>query len=95
MLKFIVAFYEVDRAYGGPEEGGWWFDTGELVRLHALFLSENAAIQAAARANRLLDLVQRGHARIDSVLYAGGRFRACVFERQAPPHFPEVRPRYE
>lgn len=95
MRKFVVAFYAVDRAYGGPEEGGWWYDTGELVRLHALFRSEDAAIRAAARASRLLDLVQRGHARVDSVLYAGGRFRACVYERQAPAHFPDTRPRYE
>lgn len=26
-----LAVYEVDRAYGGPEEGGWWFDCGRLV----------------------------------------------------------------
>jgi len=95
MQKFVVAFYAVDRACGGPEEGGWWYDTGELVRLHALFRSENAAIRAAARANRLLDLVQCGHARVDSVLYAGGRYRACVFERHAPAQFPEQRPRFE
>lgn len=95
MRKFIVAFYEVNRVYGGPEEGGWWYDCGELVRLHGLFRSEDAAIRAAARANRLLDLVQRGHTRIDSVLYTGGRFRACVFDREAPGHFPEKRPRYE
>ena len=95
MRKFVVAFYEIDRAYGGPEEGGWWYDTGELVRLHALFRSEDAAIRAAARANRLLDLVQRGHARVDSVLYADGRFRACLYEWHAPAHFPDARPRFE
>ncbi len=22
-MRSIVAFYEVDREYGGPEEGGW------------------------------------------------------------------------
>ena len=27
----FVNVYLVDRAYGGPEEGGWWFDTGEPV----------------------------------------------------------------
>ena len=26
-----LAVYEVDRAYGGSEEGGWWYDTGRLV----------------------------------------------------------------
>ena len=28
-----VALYLVDRAYGGPEEGGWWYDYGTLVPL--------------------------------------------------------------
>lgn len=23
--------YTVDRAYGGPEEGGWWYDRGSLL----------------------------------------------------------------
>src|SRR4051794_29723324 len=26
-----VNVYEVDRAYGGAEEGGWWFDTGQAI----------------------------------------------------------------
>lgn len=28
---WTVAIYLVDRAYGGPEEGGWWYTTGERV----------------------------------------------------------------
>ena len=28
---FMVSVYLVDRAYGGPEEGGWYYDTGEPV----------------------------------------------------------------
>ena len=50
-MKYVVAFYAVDRAYGGPEEGGWWFDTGELVRLHRVCLTEAAAARLAVRAN--------------------------------------------
>ena len=94
-MKYVVAFYAVDRAYGGPEEGGWWFDTGELVRLHRVCLTEAAAARLAVRANRLLDLVQRGHCRLDSVLYVGGHYRACLFEHMAPPRFPQAPPRYE
>ena len=94
-MKYVVAFYAVDRAYGGPEEGGWWFDTGELVHLHQVCLTEAAASRLAVRANRLLDLVQRGQRRLDSVLYAGGRYRACVFEHAVPPRFPQAPPRYE
>lgn len=26
-----IAVYEIDRVYGGPEEGGWWRDVGHLV----------------------------------------------------------------
>lgn len=26
-----LAVYEVDQAYGGSEEGGWWYDCGRLV----------------------------------------------------------------
>jgi hypothetical protein len=26
-----LAAYELDRAYGGPEEGGWYYDTGTLA----------------------------------------------------------------
>lgn len=25
-----IGLYETHRAYGGPEEGGWWFDAGDL-----------------------------------------------------------------
>jgi hypothetical protein len=30
LIKFINV-YEVERCYGGPEEGGWWYDVGEPV----------------------------------------------------------------
>jgi len=26
---FVVQMYETGQAYGGPEEGGWWYDYGE------------------------------------------------------------------
>lgn len=26
-----VNVYELNREYGGPEEGGWWYDTGTVV----------------------------------------------------------------
>lgn len=27
-----VNIYLVDRAYGGPEEGGWYYDCGQVVK---------------------------------------------------------------
>ena len=29
-MKFVNV-YLVNRCYGGSEEGGWWFDAGEIV----------------------------------------------------------------
>ncbi|KKW90308.1 hypothetical protein [Sphingobium chungbukense] len=93
-MRYLVALYEIDRAYGGPEEGGWWFDTGELVRLLALAPTEARAQALAERANRLLDRLQRHRRHVDSVLYDGGRFTAIVYEWTAPAAFPETRPQY-
>jgi hypothetical protein len=28
-----VAVYRCDRAFGGPEEGGWYFDAGAVTRV--------------------------------------------------------------
>ena len=31
MTKFFLNVYETSRAYGGPEEGGWWYNCGEFL----------------------------------------------------------------
>ena len=90
--RHIVAFYDIDRAYGGPEEGGWWFDTGALRRVVP---DADAACALAARANRLMERLQRGRRSVESVAYDGGRLAACVFQDTAPPAFPETYPHYE
>lgn len=93
-MKFIVAFYEIDRAIGGPEEGGWHYDTGQLERLVRICRNKGAAYAAAKRANRLIDRLQRSKREVSSVLYTGGRHRAYVFAHNAPPHFPDTPPTY-
>ncbi len=55
MTTYILAFYEMDRVYGGPEEGRWWFDTGQLLRVWGTFKSEERACAVALRSNRLLN----------------------------------------
>lgn len=93
--RYVVAFYEIDRRYGGPEEGGWWYDCGELHRVLRVAVSEDAAYAVAARANRLMDRLQRGRRDVSSVAYEGGRYAAHVFEGTVPRVFPEDRPHYE
>ena len=31
MRTLYVNVYQVERAYGGSEEGGWWYDTGTVL----------------------------------------------------------------
>jgi len=95
MARYVLAFYEIDRAYGGPEEGGWWYDTGTLVRPWRIVASEDRAYELARRANSLLDRLQRRKRSVGSVAYAGGRHVCSVYENTAPAHYPEHRPYYE
>ena len=94
-MSYVLAFYELDRAYGGPEEGGWWFDTGELVRVFRVVKDEERAYALARRANRLLDRLQRHKRSTGSMAYNGGRHCVSVYARTAPAFFPERRPHYE
>jgi len=95
MPKFILGFYELDRCYGGPEEGGWWFDTETLVRPLAVVASEDKAMQLCQRANRLLSHLQRKKRGIGSMAYDGGRHCVSFHETTLPKFFPEERPHYE
>lgn len=97
-MAFIIGFYEVDRVYGGGEEGGWWYDTGDLTRAFRLIKNEDDAYAACRRANHLLTFFQDKNRQIrpvSSVIYSGGRFEANVFENALPTHYPEERPHYE
>ena len=94
-MRFVAAFYEIDLACGGPEEGSWHYPTGRLARLLQVYRDERRATSVAQRANRLLARLQRHRRTVNSALHAGGRYRACVFENFAPDGFPEVRPHYE
>lgn len=96
MATFVIGFYELDRAYGGPEEGGWWYDCGQLVRAFRVAHSEAEAIRLCRRANDLLHRLQRNKRDIGSVIYSGGRHCAWFSDDgRLPSHWPETRPYYE
>lgn len=94
----IVAVYEVDRRFGGPEEGGWWYDAGQLAKIVKVFRSEDLSRAYCRRLNARLRSrsigPNAGRRELSSVL-SEGVVCACVYEDQAPDHFPETRPRYE
>lgn len=92
---FLVAVYLVDRAYGGPEEGGWYYDCGELVRTVRLFKNEKLADAFCLRLNEKLHAtLNRGRPSISSIL-SEGRYSAQVHATAAPAFFPVNRPYYE
>jgi hypothetical protein len=101
-----VAIYLVDRAFGGPEEGGWWYTHGTPVTenlsdevgkdwaLPRYFHNENEAVSYSEQLqDRLDDTVNKGRRSIGSVL-SQGLYWAYVEEGHPRP-FPEERPHYE
>lgn len=38
-----IGVYETGRSYGGPEEGGWWYDTGSRIDPHKQRVFEDLA----------------------------------------------------
>lgn len=98
MSTYVVAVYDVNRCFGGPEEGGWWYDSGELVRAVRLDRNEERAYAFARRLNAKLRSrtfgPNQGKRELSSVL-SDGEYQADVFEGTAPRVFPERRPHYE
>ena len=45
---FVVAVVATSRHYGGPEEGGWWFDRTTVDEVHVVH-SKSAAKRLARR----------------------------------------------
>jgi hypothetical protein len=90
----ILAVYLVDRAYGGHEEGGWYYDCGTLVRVVATYFNAERGYAARETLQDELDIaVNQGRRPISSVL-SEGRYDAILAREHAAPHFPTHRPRY-
>lgn len=93
-MTYVIAAYEIDLAYGGPEEGGWYYRTGRLERILGVRHNESDAYALAARLNGWLDKLQSNKREVSSVLYNGGRYAIEVYENKAPEFYPESRPYY-
>ena len=64
--------YSTNRVYGGPEEGGWWYDCGRYLRCHGVFTEEALARQAlSGLLQAYLPSRQAGLAKPDSVACTG------------------------
>ena len=84
-----VAVYTSGRAYGGPEEGGWWYDCGELTEHHKIQFF-NDYYEAVTALHKLWDwCTEENKDNGDTNLVARG------FTEQMPEAFyPKKRPYY-
>ncbi len=96
--NYIVAVYDCEQRYGGPEEGGWWYDAGTLVRVVRVFANEERAYSYARRLNSRLQSRAFGP-NVGKHSYTSacseGEVQAQVLEDAAPAFFPATRPHYE
>ncbi len=87
--------YMTNRAYGGPEEGGWWYDYGVFQECLGTFFSPDNAAEALEKWQRIASArnKERGsYGDIGSVLCEGAlRVR---LERHPGCDYPTQRPYY-
>lgn len=95
--SFRVGIYRESLAWGGPEEGGWWYDVGSLEReIGPLFGNEDAAWDYAARVEQRLNYFVNRHLPPKHSVSSDGVLVAMVFNcDQLPEGYPESCPHYE
>ena len=90
---FHLNEYLTDRAFGGPEEGGWWYDTGRFVACHGTYRTIDKAAAARDAMASAIAARRKGRHPPDSVLCTG--WPTLRIEPHAGADFPRTRPRYE
>jgi len=95
VCRWYVSIYEYDRAYGGPEEGGWYYECGQPMTDFQLSFEdkENAILYGAFLDEKILPGMNEGRPPIGSVL-SRGRY-SVVIETEPPKAYPDHKPRYE
>ena len=86
---FSVAVYTCYDVYGGPEEGGWYYDAGSLVEHHRIKFFDNY-VEAMDYSASLWDWCDeenkdRGDVRL---------IVRCTTEAMPDTHYPKRRPYY-
>lgn len=90
-IRWVNA-YDTNRSYGGPEEGGWWYETGQLLATIPCTTDEEVAT-ALAQLNRILRPQFEGNHPIGSVLCEG--VLHIIEEEETGADYPTERPHYE
>ncbi|HEY1249200.1 MAG TPA: hypothetical protein VGE97_09445 [Nitrososphaera sp.] len=97
---YYIHKHEVTQAYGGPEEGDWWYNAGTPDE-HWEVLSYHAESTANAKCRQLNEQEherRKKEERYDytSVLSYHSTFYAySVHDTEVMEHYPKARPHYE
>lgn len=86
-----VNAYELTLAYGGPEEGGWWYDIGEPLASVPVSGMEEAVAAYTALHGRFAEAYADG----DRHSVANRPELRLRVEQSFAASFPAERPRYE
>ena len=94
--RWYVTIVKRDQAYGGPEEGGWWYPTQEVVSSphnQSFHLEDEARRYQDRLWTETVEKWNEGRYPIDSVL-SEGIYDVCLSEGPTE-NLPKVRPHYE
>lgn len=91
---FVVCLFLIDKAYGGPEEGGWYYTYGDpVLTTHVrVFALHEDAREYVRDLDPVVDGMNHGRPSISSVA-SEGLFKAMICEGWPKP-FPEKVPHY-
>ena len=97
---FWIHKHEVAQAYGGPEEGGWWYDTGVPASDWSPleFFCEEAAYERCRELNRAEAERAEAEEQYGYTSVLSHRSEHFAYSVEASPlmvAYPEQRPHYE
>jgi hypothetical protein len=90
VLPCYISVEHTEKRYGGPEEGGWWYNASERVETHMVH-----TLQTFIRVmNRVARCYKNDNIPLSSVL-SRGKYSVYVMHDVLPKNEPAVRPHYE
>ena len=92
---WYVNEYETDRAYGGPEEGGWWYDTGRFIKCRGIFTERVDAHDLSVRIEKEEMRERRKGLHSPGSMLSSGQWPVVLIEDHPGRDYPRERPRYE
>jgi hypothetical protein len=91
----------VERHYGGPEEGGWWYDSVTVDDPEAMLLTSEAGGPWVSKSEDFISRIATLVSKIiddeklnDVAAYEGAQYRVEIFEGY-PRNYPTHKPHYE